>query len=772
MSYSLVNGQLIKDNPHLFGWFDTIAGGAKFSWGCDWEAQEAKDQLEGFSPDIGGSYGWEYNNQLEYIKRLACIAPIGTFTPADMTTAAWQTQGRWQLTSTTNFFKHRALWFYDGRPNLYPGTQWGYAKTVADTEPNVQFHIWRVGQAAGELQPSTFSIRFLGDGNQQYQLTLPAYGLTGKEHEELTGRVGDKYCKAILYGQQAGSGWSVVDTFGAGAAPELMSYTAVPKFQAVRIEYLPGTLLIRIGEGESWAVTGPWNLRNGQEVSNIELAAGPIEVRVIGHTAMFSMYEMVYPTEIKLYPWATAVTDTLINPTPSYRVIARTPAGTAITAAPTVNTCAIGVGTRPEVTFTSETGKNRACLYDVQEYRPALISAGVSNPEQTQNNSNFVLEEMSGETRQDFKGSTMTATVSAAPGSDLASIQPNSSIVALVNVHDGATHVLYDYPVTGTPYYKIMFSGYADAPSKEKPAGPKGNMRASVSARDLIDARLRKKCIDWQCSFEGNGTTAGWTVQAAFRYLLNAAGVPDALIGIDETLPPILMPGSIQPGKRKFKYQPDTDYAQALDGIVQAGWTWSTARPGQKRGLQWGVNQLGIVFLTSAYEWVAGSTADWTLDAETTTVEDMVSNLRSSRSLDDFKNYIAVMSGEGVEAAARILCDEASWSDPAAASFIGDVWKQFTSFPDGVDVDARAQEIWERVARWNWMIEWTMDDCPWLMPQQNVLVSPGYLGATPENPGINMEIPVGGAVYTIINKSWRANNAGRYSQTLQAVRVQ
>lgn len=770
MSYSMAVAQLLKDNPHAEGWFNTIGDeAAKFAWGYDWEAKENKDDQTGWTPDFGGAYGWEYNNQFEYIKRMACIAPIGVFTPYDMNLSSWDIQGKWKLASYSSYLKHRPLWFYDGRPDLYPGTEWGNIITKIAVPYNLQFHIWRIGAAPGETEPATFSIRLCGgEGGQQYQLTLPAYGRTGKEHADITGRTGDEFCKAILYGRCAGGDWSVVDTMGAGSAPALSEVSKSPKFQAVRIEYLPGALIISIGESESWVVTGPWWQRNGQLVEHVDLQPGQVEVRVIGHTAMFAMHRLLYPSGISIRPKRVAVVGGFFSNSPQYNVLGRGDAGTTITATPTPSPTEFGNGWYPDVRFTSNSPNYRAALYNIQEYRTAVLSTGVSNIQSTQDNPNFILEELSGETRLDYKGSTMKALITCAPGEELATIGANCGVRGLVNVHDGETSEQYNFPVTGTPYFTQMFSGYAEAPSKIKPPGVAGNIRAEVTASDIISSRLRKKCIDYQCSFEGNTYGNGWTVQSAFQYLLNSAGVPNSLISINAAMPIVNMPISQNPGKRLFKFQPDADYAQVIDTVVKAGWCWSVANPGAKRGMVWGVNPAGVVFLDVAREW--DGTIDYTLDANSAVPEDMVMNFRSSKSLSEFKNILTVMAGEGEDAVARMLYDEGSWSDASASNFIGDIWKEFKSYPDGTDINAITNEIWERIARWNNFIQWETDDNPWLMPNNMVAVYPQGLssGAYPDMKGL--EIPAG-SVYEIISKSWLSKAGGRFSQTLQAVRV-
>ena len=130
-------------------------------------------------------------------------------------------------------------------------------------------------------------------------------------------------------------------------------------------------------------------------------------------------------------------------------------------------------------------------------------------------------------------------------------------------------------------------------------------MTAEVSAADLVEARLRTMQMGYQCSFEGTERSGvGWTVGGAFKYLLNAAGVPDTCIYIHPSITALQLPYSTLPGKRLLKFTPDTNFAQALDEIVGSVGIPSTNRPGFWRGLQWGVNPVGVVvWKTIRGEW-------------------------------------------------------------------------------------------------------------------------------------------------------------------------
>jgi hypothetical protein len=768
MAYSLAVAQLTVDGADSDGVITAP------SVGRDWAAMEPNDDAGSYSPDVGGQYGWHYNGQLEYIKALGGIAPVGRFTPADMALSAWQVEGGlWDTSSCGALLRKRLLHYYDGATGRYAAGEYGRVKSIASFL-NCQAVIWHLGAASTETEPPVIIIELTNpSGNAKYGLLLPGAAQTGAEYEDLTG-INDpsgaprQYTQPQLIGMPHGeSAWSVIAGQGAGSGPTGGAIGKEPKLRTVRIEYADGTILIGSDKDSSpWAYSGEWVSSAGATVERLDIAPGPVRVTVIGHTAMVGLYPLEYPASVALRPHRYWFTGALWPTTQTYRVVGGVPAGTSITVAE--ETVAPN-GSRPVVTFASA-DHLRPILYAVQEARAATLDT--VTPEETfrtQGSTTFALLQASGEIGEDYRGSTLQATVTARNGAAyISDIRPNAKVAAMVNVHDGDAYVAYDTTDAVTGYqYATLFTGYMGASTRSKGPGTLSPTEYGheVTATDVIEARLQKKAMGFQCSFEGNGGATGWNIVDAFHYLLHAGGIPDALISVDASITAGAMgasyylPSSTKRGSRKLQFNQDCTLAAAIDELVSVVGVASVARPGGRRGLQWGVLPSGVVFLRPAYEHVAGS-YDYTFDDDTATVEDMGLSLRSTRGLDDFCNLLWVMVGEGVDAAAKVLVDYTSWQTSTSVRYIGDLWAQYHMFPDGTDLEAIASELWERLARWTWMISVEMDDCPWIMPHNDLRV---YAS--------NLWLPQG-SIFKVVSKGWSTRAGGRYTQTLECALVE
>ena len=335
---------------------------------------------------------------------------------------------------------------------------------------------------------------------------------------------------------------------------------------------------------------------------------------------------------------------------------------------------------------------------------------------------------MSGDIAEGWRGSTLTAEVQHRPGFDLASIPPNAKVAA--NITTGGSAIRH-------------FTGYVP-PAERRKADPHVT-RSTVSAADMIEARLRRKCMHYHCSY------GGWPVDDAFEAMLNRGGVASANISVAADVSAAVMGslyylpmGSMQ-GQRNLQFSPDGDLVQALDQLTAV------------RGLDWGVNQNGVCFIRHPVSHTAGS-YDYTLADDSANVEDIIRTFRATWTVTDFANLLIVMVGQGADAAAKVLIDEDSMSDSSASNFVGDVWSRFVALPDGDHVAEIANRLWEEIAYWHHLVQWTMEDRPEWMPDHEIRLQVDDLEIT-EN-----------SIVRITKKSWEAQEGttGRYSQTLDA----
>jgi len=177
----------------------------------------------------------------------------------------------------------------------------------------------------------------------------------------------------------------------------------------------------------------------------------------------------------------------------------------------------------------------------------------------------------------------------------------------------------------------------------------------------------------------------------------------------------------------------------------------------QAAGLEWGQKTDGKIFLRNPVTHTSGA-YDYTLDDDTTSTDDVVDAVRGSLTYGEFCNLLTVVSGEGAAAKAKVLRDLDSIMTPGALRFIGDLWQRFRFVPDGTDLDTIASNLWEDLGRWCYLVEWTMQDHPEIMPDHFVRLQVSGIGA------------VTNSIVRVLSKpNWSVDaTTGRYSQTLVA----
>ncbi len=691
--------------------------------------------FRGLSADLAGQYGWLYNGQFEYLEKLKAIAPIGQATFTDMALADWTvTQGAWAESSKAGALRTTHLHFYDTRPGLVALNEYGILTSKDDYLPNLALSVWRFPATNEETDPCVFEVHFLGSGTSPvYALTFPASGPAGSYYSEQFGTANAQYTAPALIGRLPGdSTWTVIDENKTGGAPQQTKEVGQGAYyQGMTIEYTDGWLLVRaVGTSDTWAYSGPWYDHTGT-LRNFALGAGKLQVRVCGHTAMFAVKELTYPASVVLRPSAYFFVSPPWNVTPAYRLISTAPAGTGVTAAAQV----FGNGTRPALTFTS-TGAARAVLYNVQEYREATVGNAQSNPLTTVGNPALQLVSIRGELASAWRGATLEAELKAAQGETLPELKTNDKVEAAVSLDGGTTWVR-------------QFVGYNVPLEKYLETEQVGRVRAKLHAASWDEARGRKKVLLWNCSFEG------WAVDAAFRYLLNRAGVPDSLIDVHADVSVAKMgayyylPVGNPKGERLLQFRQDESLVSALDQIAKL------------RGLEWGVDQDGKCFLRPPLVHTPGY-ADFTISDEVASSGDFRS-FRRVRSVDDYFNCLLVLVGEGFNMAARLWQDAASMTEPTYRDYVGDDWWRVEMQPEGDNVQQIAARLWQGRTEGADLIYWKTSQNPELLPDMYLKVQVS-----------GMDIPAD-SIYRITRKTWQVEDpegAARYTQELEAVLVE
>lgn len=761
-----------------------LADGRLTTWGIarDRPADEPKEGHPDFTPDLGGSYGWDYKGHFEYINPLKAIAPTAGTPRTAMVIGGWTlVSGLWQETSAAGTLKVKFLSYYDGRPNRYLAGDYGVVRSNANYMPDLLFYMRRYPADAADTDPPVFAIFFLGDSvGPYYGIILPALGLGGDFWTGLTGDATAQLKHPFLVGRPQGLGagqWTIIDEFkGGGAVQKTQNEAENYSTQVLKVEYTDGWMLVNFSDAsETWAYTGNWVDALGREVE-FALPTGPIEIDVCGHTASFLMAQLTYPTDANLdaHTWMFAA-DPPYEQAVNYNLIDTTPAGTAITASEHPDS---GPGvSKPRLRFTGP-GTARAVFYNCQEYRNATIAGVVSAPITSVGNDQVRVREASGTITDRWRGATADVVVEAkspAPAIAACSAIYEACIVACAGdpvceaactdartVCIAAAETAFALP-TLPPNGKVTLevglketaaaatfyrqhTGYILPPEFEKTAPQ--HVTATVHCADGIEARLQHKVVKNVCSFEG------WAVDVAFKYLLNCAGVPDSMISIDAGITPAAMgdnyyfPVNDPKSERLLKFKFETSLISALDTMVET------------RDLEWGVDQNGSYFLRPRLVHTPG-VFDWTLDDDTLVEDDIIYSFRSARSLDDYVNVIYVMAGSGWTASAHMLWDWLSITDPTAANFIGDDWWKVDMVPDGDNAVEVAERLWAQRSTLAHMVFWTSRAHPELMPDNYVRVQ-----------STNMAIPVN-TIFKITRKSWRCGGDGSdFSQEFEGVIVE
>jgi hypothetical protein len=731
MAYARAAVQIIVDAAHADGMI-TVDG-----VGRDWDAIEPRDRLDigQLTPDLGGQYGWWYEGLFERIPPLNAIAPIMTWTFADMVLANWtQTHGSgyWRESWTSGAIRVKLLEYFDGRAGRYAANAYGHLTSVGAWTPNLAMHIWRMPQAPDETEPGTVELWFRGaTAGDVYCLGWPTEGDAGA-YGTAQGRTGWQ-AQPYLLGKRTGDTvWTLIDTLRSTCGPRGSRGKDQPTLQQVRLAYQDGTLLVYGDDRDDpWAFSGSWKHSTG-EVAFALADTGALDLLVMGHTALFGVWPTVAPASVTLYPAAYLIRRTSAMPpeqsnAPYYRLIADAPAGTGISAAIDVDGGDANAK-RPALTFTS-TGAKRAALFAVQEYRLATIGLADSDPVNLTGWPSFRALGVRGHVDKRYQGASCEIEYGCLPGETLNEIRPNAKVI----VSSGAS---------GGGWYK-HFTGYALPPHKQRAAALN---RGSVICEDMATARLARKQLGWHCSY------AGWPIPDWFECILNRAGVDSSLIDISADISVALMgalyylPLGNYRGARKLSYSPDTTVPSALDqGCVL-------------RDLQWGVGRDGVVTLIPRVVHVAGV---HDAHVEDTDLTNIIHDFRHSRTNQEFRNLLQVMIGEGVDAAAYVMCDVASWSTTANARFIGDLWCKYVALRDGDDLTSICNRLWDELVFANSLISWREMDRPDLWPNNEVMVE--------VDAGMNI---VAGSIYRITDKRWSWSEDGRYRQDLEGELVE
>lgn len=380
-----------------------------------------------------------------------------------------------------------------------------------------------------------------------------------------------------------------------------------------------------------------------------------LSVYAQGHPIMAAIQPIWYSRYAEMRPSTYYSLPAEYSNTVHIRTATDTPSGTSVLAATEVsslNPRAI----RPVVRFYSTEPLSRAVVWRVDSYATAEFTDGrgemetqtVARVRWTRNNewrnAELEAELPAGTTVPDWKGNNKVSLRVA--------LEPTGA---------------------GEPDYIDKFTGYLLEPEPAIDDKVPQLRRVTLRAIDGVGMRLSKH---FMVSAIPPG---GMTLEDWFTLVLNNAGVPESLIEVDEEVADLTIADPVPRSMPRLQFGKDQTVVNALDEVIN-----------NTTGLQWGVRGDGTYFVRKRPEY--DGTPDWVLDEGTVTDTDVVFAFESTRSSEDFRNYVYVAAKDDYgQLKSVIVRNSASHTDETDDRFIGEDWWKVVLAPDERNPEMRAQ---------------------------------------------------------------------------------
>lgn len=726
--------QATIDNPHADG--IVVDGGfgmvRQFRFHDHFETRPG-DLSRHPEPEWDCTAGGQHN--VVSIPELKAVAPRGVCGCQDMTlydpdTGAgnWEKTNTEQLANCSNLWKElypvghpraKYLFFYDARGAYNANVGYfGEVTSRTDFHEDPNFALRALRYAPNPTLPQAgycyLEIQLLGDSQTgQWTLVLP---IAGTKAQARFPRLG--------WRQTPDDDWQVLAEFRTGAH-EVGALRTKPFQQVLTWETVDGHILLNI-DGRRVVYFIPEYLRLPSEPF---VAAGPMRILVYGHAAVVNVTPILYPLGdiVDCYVERAEylpVDNTVFVDTPQLRSLAWEPAGTAALAEADCTTVGDEDRWVPSIRFTSTSNYRRAVAYLHEMDFPPEISAGTSNPYQTQGQD--LLVSGSGALTSDWRNASCSLVLDmdrSAAGS-LPTWKGNNKLSVVAGWDDG-----------GSTHTATQFTGYlTDAAHVRRGRRPE-RVRIVLHARDGF-VRLENK--HWQHL----GSFVEWTLEDAFHRVLNQCGVPDSLIQFtgDSNL---TIPAGIRRCDPRFDFEEDTCVIEGLNRLVAAC------------GYVWGVDQGGTWFCRAPVEY--SGTPDFTLDDDTVVQDDVTFALRAD-ALDDslvgrrpFVNSVFVRIDRGAEQEEVWRRDVDSHQTESADDFIGDDWWHVFVGYDEQSASALAERILKERQQRQRLVHFRCNGQPNLFPDHFVRVE-----------ATGVRVPQG-SIFQVIRKRWQATDDGEFT---------
>jgi len=668
-------------------------------------------------------------HDVEMIPELNAVGPRGIVRRCDMTLFSTETEtGEWlpsnheTLANCSNLWKEswptgwprvRCLYYYDARGAFDASV--GYfgevtSRTSWPEDPSFLLHAYRFAPhpSLPGARYCYLEVQLLGDSaSGQWSLVLPMAGAEGQARFPRLG-----------WRPSPDEEWQVVQELHAGPH-QIGALRQRPFEQHVTWEIIDQHIRVNL-DGHSLLYYVPPDLRvSGGPI----VAAGPVRLLVYGHAAMVNLSPIHYPDGRDTACYVRrrdyfAVDPSLFGGDPSLDVVAWQPSGTAANAGASVTTVEGLDHWVPEVTFVSDYPYRRAIAYSHEMDFPPVVQAGSSDPYETAGED--VTVRAQGELTADWRDAEcrVVLDLDQEAVADLPSWKGNNKLIVSAGWDDGVSTDV-----------ATQFTGYLAEAAHLRQGKRPGRVSVALSARDGF-LRLERKY------WERLGSFAGWTLEAAFRRVLNQCGVPDEQISFGGD-PEVVIPHAPRLAERRFDFPATTSVPRGLDQLVQAC------------GYQWGVDREGAWFCRPPLEY--GGIPDFTLDEGTLTDDDVAFAVRTAGPVRrGFANSVFVRIDRGVEQDVSWRRDVESHQDPEAEAFIGDDWWHvFVGYDEQSAATLAERILADRLQRRR-MLHFRCSGKPALFPDHFVEVQAAGIG-----------VPAG-SLFRITRKRWHATHAGDF----------
>lgn len=648
--YLVPAAELVVDNPHADGML------SKHGFAYDWRFESVKDdrpsQAEDFRPTWIG-------DGCEIIPVLRALGLRGYAVKADMDLSEWSVEAGdyWKAVRPAGKPRVAYLFWYDARPDRH-----GIVMSMAEFEPRVAVWMWRFSPPDGQTEPVFVEVTLHGDGlGPAYTVQVPLHDQTYKYPRLWRHDVGDAEPHIVDELQR----YDAARLAMAGGAVE----------QHLWVEETDGVLVISLsGAAEPWV----YQPEDGQGPSR-----GHISVTFRGHCAMFNLQPIQYPSQGTATPTHFLYVPDWINRTPQYLAVT----GGVGTVSVAEDTQSDATSSRPVVTLTRTEACKRPVVYVVHQYHEAAIDAGEAFPSSTVGDENLLALRWR---RRLYRGWEFRATLRDFDGGY--EWKGNEKVTVKVGWQSADVQVMV---------------GYLREPARLREADEYlGRAVVEVQGADYVTARLsRRKYMTW------HGSPVGWNFASWFRYVLNRAGVADALVAVEDD--GYIIQAMPDRWRGRYEFGHDVQVVDALDEVVRS------------RGWVWGVNEQGEIWAGPEPEY--SGVPDFVLDDAATAEDERIRRVEAQRASEQFRNYVAVFAGRD-KAEAAIWRDEDSHRDPSSPSFIGDDWWLVEVAPDERDPAVAAWQMFQQAYRQRHEIVWETIGRPQLAPGMFVRVDVDGLG--------------------------------------------